>query len=172
MRNHKKYMLFCFGALCLSLSGCSAPSAQTPTASQNPTAAQTSADAQTSTAAQIPADAQAEDARKNISGDRDANPAGDAGRNRGVNDGGRGGRGGGMAVETDEAVLSVLTENAEKFEQLTFEDPETGASLVSTTSTFPRGTAKKSQYPLLMFSSGRDGAGKDLWRDRRTVFRR
>ena len=159
MRNHKKYMLFCFGALCLSLSGCSAPSAQTPTASQNPTAAQTSADAQTSTAAQIPADAQAEDARKNISGDRDANPGGDAGRNRGVNDGGRGGRGGGMAVETDEAVLSVLTENAEKFEQLTFEDPETGASLEYNLY-IPEGYSEENQYPLLMFIPDATAPGK------------
>lgn len=153
MRNHKKYMLFCFGALCLSLSGCSAPSAQ------NPTAAQIPADAQTSAAAQIPADAQAESARKDISGGRDANPGGDAGRNRGVNDGGRGGRGGGMAVETDEAVLSVLAENAEKFEQLTFEDPETGASLEYNLY-IPKGYSAENQYPLLMFIPDATAPGK------------
>ena len=135
MRNHKKYMLFCFGALCLSLSGCSTPAAQNP------------------------ADAQAEDTWKNISGDRDATPGGDAGRNRGVNDGGRGGRGGGMAVETDEAVLSVLEENAEKFEQLTFEDPETGAPLEYDLY-IPKGYSAENQYPLLMFIPDATAPGK------------
>ena len=56
-------------------------------------------------------------------------------------------------------LLSVLTENAEKFEQLTFEDPETGASLEYNLY-IPEGYSEENQYPLLMFIPDATAPGK------------
>ena len=60
--------------------------------------------------------------------DRDGFDGGMGNRMQGGN-GGRGGNAGGMAVENDPEIQEVLDANAGKFEQLTFEDGETGSSL-------------------------------------------
>lgn len=48
---------------------------------------------------------------------------------RGGNGGGRGGNRGGMMMENDAEIQAVLDENADKFEQFTFEDAKTGIAL-------------------------------------------
>lgn len=87
------------------------------------------------------------------------NPGGE-GRGPEGGDGGRGGRrGGSMAVETDEAVLAVMKEGAEKFTQLTFEDEETGISLEYSLY-IPENYKETERYPMIMYIPDSSGSGK------------
>ena len=84
--------------------------------------------------------------------------------NRGGNGGGpggmRGGNGGGMGMtSTDPAIQAVLDENAEKFAQHSFTDPDTGFALEYSLYT-PAGYDGTEKYPLLMFIPDSTGAGK------------
>ncbi len=74
----------------------------------------------------------------------------------------RGGRmagGGGMAEETDPAVLAVLADTPDKFVQLTFDDPVNGVSLEYSLY-IPQGYDASQKYPLIMFIPDATGAGK------------
>ena len=72
----------------------------------------------------------------------------------------RGGPGGGMmGGSTDPAIQAVLDENADKFEQRIFDDPETGVSLEYSLY-IPAGYDENTAYPLLMYIPDATGAGK------------
>ena len=73
--------------------------------------------------------------------------------------GGPGGQGGGMTVTNDPDIQAVLDENAEKFEQKTFTDPDTGAVLEYSLY-LPDGYRDMENCPLLMFIPDSTGAGK------------
>ena len=73
--------------------------------------------------------------------------------------GGPGGQGGGMTVANDPDIQAVLDENAEKFEQKTFTDPDTGAVLEYSLY-LPDGCQDMENCPLLMFIPDSTGAGK------------
>ena len=82
-------------------------------------------------------------------------------RGNGGNRGGNGGPGGGMmgGTPTDPEIQVVLDGNAGKFEQFTFEDPDTGISL-EYSFYIPEGHDGTREYPLLMFIPDSTGAGK------------
>ena len=83
-----------------------------------------------------------------------------AGENGGPGGGMRGGPGGGMmAVSNDPEIQAVLDENADKFEQRVFDDPDTGISLEYSLF-IPEGYDGTSAYPLLMFIPDSSGSGK------------
>lgn len=63
-----------------------------------------------------------------------------------------------MSVETDETVLAVIDENAERFTQFIYEDSETGATLEYNLY-IPEGYSENEEYPLLMFIPDASGAG-------------
>ncbi len=90
--------------------------------------------------------------------DRDGFDGGMGNRMQGGN-GGRGGNAGGMAVENDSEIQEVLDANAGKFEQLTFEDGETG-SAPEYSLYIPEGYDNSGQYPLIMFIPDATGSGK------------
>lgn len=77
------------------------------------------------------------------------------------NRGGNGGPGGGMmgGTSTDPEIQAVLDGNAGKFEQFTFEDPDTGLSLEYSLY-IPEGYDGTREYPLLMFIPDSTGAEK------------
>ncbi len=79
-------------------------------------------------------------------------------RMKGENGGGRGGNAGGMA-ENDPEIQAVLDANADKFEQLTFEDEETGLTMEYSLY-IPEGYDASGQYPLIMFIPDSTGSGK------------
>ena len=86
--------------------------------------------------------------------------AGDNSTSRGGPGGGnRGGQGGGMTTSNDPDIQAVLDENAEKFEQKTFLDPDTGAALEYSLY-IPDGYDASADYPLVMFIPDSTGAGK------------
>ena len=92
-----------------------------------------------------------------------AENAGDASdraqRGGGPGGGGPGGQGGGMMTTTDPEIQAVLDENAGKFEQQTFTDPDTGVALEYSLY-IPDGYDASVSYPLLMFIPDATGAGK------------
>ncbi len=73
-------------------------------------------------------------------------------------DGGRGGIIGGM-VENDSEIQAVLDENADKFEQFTFEDAEAGVTFEYSLY-IPENYDSSQQYPLLLFIPDSTGTGK------------
>ena len=78
----------------------------------------------------------------------------------GMQGGGNGGRGGMMGgTSTDPELQAVLNENAGKFEQFTFTDPDTGASLEYSLY-IPEGYDSSQAYPLIMFIPDSTGSGK------------
>ena len=82
------------------------------------------------------------------------------GANGGPGGGMRGGLGGGMmSVSNDPEIQAVLNENADKFEQRVFDDPDTGISLEYSLF-IPEGYDGTSAYPLLMFIPDSSGSGK------------
>ena len=62
-------------------------------------------------------------------------------------------------VETDPEIVAVIEEGAEKFEQFTFEDPETGISLEYSLY-IPADHDESGSYPLLMYIPDASGASK------------
>lgn len=64
-----------------------------------------------------------------------------------------------ISVETDESVLAVISENAEKFSQLAYKDETTGKTLEYDLF-IPENYSDGTQYPLLMFIPDASGAGK------------
>ena len=85
----------------------------------------------------------------------------DSGRPMGGMKQGRGGNGpmgGVMNSEQDPEIQSVLDENAEKFEQFTFMDEETGITLEYSLY-IPEGYDGTEKYPLIMFIPDSTGAG-------------
>lgn len=85
-------------------------------------------------------------------------------RKQGTDRGGRGGdhpggRGGQMTVETDENVLAVMEEGAEKFTQMTFADEESGIDLEYSLY-IPENYREEESYPLIMYIPDSTGAGK------------
>lgn len=73
-----------------------------------------------------------------------------------------GGQGGGrMAEETDPNVLSVIAEGAEKFIQMTYEDPESDITL-EYSFYIPEGYDADAEecYPMMMYIPDSSGAGK------------
>lgn len=73
--------------------------------------------------------------------------------------GGPGGQGGGMTTAADPEIQTVLDENAGKFEQQTFTDPDTGVELEYSLFV-PEGYDASENFPLLMFIPDATGAGK------------
>lgn len=73
--------------------------------------------------------------------------------------GGNRGGGGGQAEVTDPAILASLEENASKFEQLVFEDAETGKSLEYSLF-IPEDYSEEKVYPMIMFIPDATGSGK------------
>lgn len=73
-----------------------------------------------------------------------------------------GGQGGGrMAAETDPDVLAVIAEGADKFTQLTFDDPESDITLEYNLY-IPEGYDENTDehYPMIMYIPDSSGAGK------------
>lgn len=144
MRKHWKYLLVCTG-LALMLSGCGRSGSQNADAS----AAQSETE---------------ETSEKNDIGGREniAEEGKDRGEGGGKQGGGNrmGGQGGGqMAVETDENVLAVIREGAEKFTQFTYDDEETGITLEYSLF-IPEDYDESKEYPMIMFIPDSSGAGK------------
>lgn len=91
------------------------------------------------------------------------------GRPEGGMGGGIGGPGGGITagaqgarqpnVETGPAITAVIEEGAEKFEQYTFEDSETGISLEYSLYT-PENYDENKEYPMIMYIPDASGASK------------
>ena len=82
------------------------------------------------------------------------------GEGPGASPDGRAGHGGGMMTEnTDPEIQAVLDENADKFEQFTYEDPETGLSLEYSLY-IPEDYDSSQEYPLLMYIPDSTGSGK------------
>lgn len=154
MRNQKKYLLLCIG-LCSALSGCAGSSRQAETAQQSE-----SADAAAAPLEGI-SDEQSDETIESALAESGRQPADDGRFNPDKNDGPRSGQrgGGGMAVETDETVLSVMAEGAEKFQQFTFDDTETGVSLEYNLY-IPKNMEEGASYPLLMFIPDATAPGK------------
>ena len=71
--------------------------------------------------------------------------------------GGNGPMGG--AMSSDSEIQSVLDENADKFEQFTFTDEETGITLEYSLY-IPEDYNGSEEYPLIMFIPDSTGAGK------------
>ena len=91
-------------------------------------------------------------------GDRsNKGPNGYGDRNQNGGRMGGGNRGGG--VQNDESIQTVLDENAGKFEQFTFDDPESGISLEYSLF-IPEDTDDSALYPLLMYIPDSTGSGK------------
>ncbi len=66
---------------------------------------------------------------------------------------------GGMAVETDEKVLSTIAENADKFKQMKYRDELSGISLEYSLY-IPQGDSKKDKLPMVIYIPDATGAGK------------
>ncbi len=101
-----------------------------------------------------------ENSSKNGDGSSNENGDSNNARTGGRNDGGHGG---GMTVETDETVLSIMAEGAEKFQHFTYEDPETGISLdyaLYIPEESQEESQEGSQSPLLMFIPDATAPGK------------
>lgn len=180
-------------ALTGCLTGCSSSSSQTAGTSQAQeqtaesissaeNSSQTTAESNSQTAEKNPADNAADSTSSqenlkqegpgdgNSTPDRQLGVNGDGNNARngdgsGTRNGGRndGGHGGGMAVETDETVLSIMAEGAEKFQHFTFEDPETGISLdyaLYIPEESQEESQEGSQSPLLMFIPDATAPGK------------
>lgn len=82
------------------------------------------------------------------------------GEGPGASPDGRALHGGGMMTEnTDPEIQAVLDENADKFEQFTYEDPETGLSLEYSLY-IPEDYDSSQEYPLLMYIPDSTGSGK------------
>lgn len=73
--------------------------------------------------------------------------------------GGRGGNGGGMTRENDPKIQEILDGNADKFEQMIFEDTETGMTLEYSLY-IPEDYNSSEEYPLVMFIPDSSGSGK------------
>lgn len=73
--------------------------------------------------------------------------------------GGPRGNGGGGRPANDPELQAVLDENADKFEQFTYEDEETGIALEYSLYV-PEDYDPSSQYPLLMYIPDSSGSGK------------
>lgn len=180
MKNQAKYTSLCIGLLCAALSGCAGPSVQGVDAAQTESAGAVESSSETSGGVSSDrmaetADSQMEDpglsgestgetdhGEDNMHGNRDRGNRigrGDGGM-RTDNGGMRGGNGGGnMAAETDETVLAVMAEGAEKFQQMTFEDPDTGLTLEYNLY-IPADYDENESYPLLMFIPDATAPGK------------
>lgn len=87
------------------------------------------------------------------------NGGGMEGGGQGGNGGRRGGNAGGMVSENDPEIQKVLDTNADKFEQLIFEDVETGMTLEYSLY-IPEDYDSSDQYPLIMFIPDATGPGK------------
>ncbi|MCD7998766.1 MAG: hypothetical protein LUH21_16205 [Clostridiales bacterium] len=136
MRLYGKYLILCAG-ICTILNGCAGNTAQ------QTAAADTSADAALSEEAAHESSEGKDNAHATAPGIR-------TGDNRG---------GGGMAMETDEQVLAVLAKNADKFQQMTYKDEETGISLEYSLYV-PEGYSESDSLPMIMFIPDATGAGK------------
>lgn len=77
----------------------------------------------------------------------------------GIKKQGGGGRGGAMSVVNDPELQTVIDENSGKFQQLTFEDAETGISLEYSLYV-PENYDENKTYPLIMYIPDSTGAGK------------
>ncbi len=89
--------------------------------------------------------------REDFSGEKGDNMQGGRGGNMGGNIGGM--------TENDPEIQTVLDENADKFEQYTFEDAESGVSFEYSLY-IPEGYDGSEQYPLLLFIPDSTGTGK------------
>ncbi len=83
----------------------------------------------------------------------------DEGMGDGEDRGGRMAGGGGMAEETDPAVLAVLASTPDKFGQYTFDDPVNGITLEYSLY-IPADYDESQKYPFIMFIPDATGAGK------------
>lgn len=70
-----------------------------------------------------------------------------------------GARGGMMSISNDPEIQTVLDENADKFQQFTYEDKETGITLEYSLY-IPENYDESQKYPLLMYIPDSTGAGK------------
>lgn len=146
MRKNKRYLALWMGC-CIALSGCAGSRTVNDETEAVPSEEITSEAAQTESSAEASGDKTetGEDQQKAERGDRGGDHAG--------------GRGGQMAVETDEAVLAVIEEGAEKFTQMTFSDEESGIDLEYSLYV-PEDYTEGESYPLIMFIPDSSGAGK------------
>ncbi|NCB92449.1 MAG: pyrroline-5-carboxylate reductase [Clostridia bacterium] len=87
------------------------------------------------------------------SAEKPEGPRGNGGGNGGGN------RGGAMMSETDPELLAVIEENADKFEQFSYTDEETGITLEYSLY-IPENYDENTSYPLLMYIPDSTGAGK------------
>lgn len=133
MNTMKQVIAFMILSMMLILCACSAQSEPVPVALEEPTAIP-----------EAPQTAPAEQARPSGSG---------------RTGGGRGGQGGMGGNSSDPEIKTVLEENADRFTQLTFTDPETGFSLEYSLFVPSEYDAAKA-YPLLMYIPDSTGAGK------------
>ena len=101
----------------------------------------------------IPVYAETESAAAFTAGENGSGPMGSMKQGRG----GNGPMGG--AMSSDSEIQSVLDENADKFEQFSFTDEETGITLEYSLY-IPEGYDESEEYPLIMFIPDSTGAGK------------
>lgn len=161
MKRRNQYMGIIAG-LCIILGGCSGAGTAAET-----TAAETTAAAEEEDAAEETADAEGEEVAENAESDPASEEKGDMqegrdgmGQGRGQGQGrGNGGGGGQMAEETDPDVLAVIEEGSEKFQQLVYQDEETGIELEYNLY-IPEDYSEDQSYPLIMFIPDSSGAGK------------
>ena len=103
---------------------------------------------------------QTPEAEESLNGETEQAPTNADGNSGGQRGGGPGGGGrGGMTTANDPEIQAVLDENAGKFEQRAFADPDT-ADVLEYSLYIPDGYDESVQYPLLMFIPDSTGAGK------------
>lgn len=174
MKKRKLYMALCLG-LGIAVSGCSGNNISGETANKMESEAAEATSAEDTDKNRGPEEGRESRAQKSDQ-DRDGKDPMDRDGESPIDRGGRdgegpmdrngrggagpmGGRGGQMAVETDEAVLAAIKDGAEKFTQMTFEDEKTGTSLEYSLF-IPENYSETEKYPLIMYIPDATGAGK------------
>lgn len=111
---------------------------------------------------QAPAQGEQPGDRQGPDGERGERPEGaEDGMQRNGGDGMRGGNGGSMAAsEPDEALQAILDEVQEKFQLLTYTDPETGFEMQYELFV-PEDDSEDGAYPLVMFIPDSRAAGRE-----------
>ncbi len=153
MRKQGTYLMICAG-ICAMLAGCSGNAAKT-TAAAEATAAQTTAEA---SAGEEGAETESAADETNAGAPAENGPDGapNAGPQVGDRDGGANNR---LAEETDPEILAVIAEGADKFQQLTYQDEESGSSLEYSLF-IPQDYNEQESYPLLMYIPDASASGK------------
>lgn len=156
MKHGKRFAVFCTAA-CLLAAGCSSMAVASETAQEEAAATETI----TSEAAAGESVTSETEAKQHAGERKGTGPSMDGkGRGNMRMQFGVGSEGDRKPVtETDPEILKVIEENSGKFQQFTFEDPETGISLEYSLY-IPENYDASAKYPMIMYIPDASGASK------------